>query len=335
MVLSLANKLDGSSFESRAVSFTSDCTSFKVFGPPTVPHHLIDVKSAPFAVASRVRDYARLLNEVQPDLVHAHMFHSLLLTVLARAMSSVKPAIVFTSHNTEIARGRREFIWATRAMRSADVIFFQEQHPELNSPRTVVIPNGIDVSATCLARTAPTAGRPAKFLFVGRLAEAKDPLGLVRSFANAQLPNAHLYIAGTGPLEPQLRAAVLTMNMVDRVNLLGLRSDTRELMRRADALVLHSRHEGLPLVVLEAGAEALPVLSTPIGGVPGILKEGAGFLSDVTNFSRTLREVAEAPDVAIARGRKLYQRVSQSYSTPAMVHAHEQLYGSVVAGRGD
>jgi glycosyltransferase involved in cell wall biosynthesis len=124
--------------------------------------------------------------------------------------------------------------------------------------RLQVIPNGID---TTLFRPAETR-EPREFtwLAVGRLHWKKDYPTLLNAFA--ELPRGRLLIAGSGPEERQLRRM-----STKRVEFLGQRADTPELMRNADAFVLSSVVEGLPVVLLEAAASGLPAVATDAGGV--------------------------------------------------------------------
>jgi glycosyltransferase involved in cell wall biosynthesis len=125
--------------------------------------------------------------------------------------------------------------------------------------RIRVIPNGVDTSAFYPA----TERRPNPeftWLAVGRLMWKKDYPTLLEAFA--QLGHGRLLIAGTGPDETTLRERAPA-----GVELLGARSDVPQLMRTADAFVLSSVVEGLPMVLLEAAASGLPCVATDVGGV--------------------------------------------------------------------
>ena len=93
------------------------------------------------------------------------------------------------------------------------------------------------------------------------------------------------------------------------VELLGRRDDIPELLAAADALVLPSKSEGLPLVVMEAMASSTPVIATEVGGVPELLEHGVtamlvppedeiilrATISDLLGVSRTPASVARQP----------------------------------------
>jgi len=85
------------------------------------------------------------------------------------------------------------------------------------------------------------------------------------------VPRLGAIIAGTGPLEAELRAAEERMGLSGRVRWTGEVADAGPILAAADLVVLPSVWEGLPYVLLEAMAEGTPVLATPVGGVPEVL----------------------------------------------------------------
>ncbi|NJL93433.1 MAG: glycosyltransferase [Anaerolineae bacterium] len=92
----------------------------------------------------------------------------------------------------------------------------------------------------------------------------------------ATRPRLHFLIAGTGVLERELRERVLAAGLADRIHLLGCQ-ETAEMPRfyaAIDLLVLASRREGRPISVMEAVASGLPVVATPVGDIPLMVKNG-------------------------------------------------------------
>ena len=129
---------------------------------------------------------------------------------------------------------------------------------------------------------------------VGRLAAEKGVHRILRAFALATelLPagSIHLFIAGSGPEEPALRAAA-----PPHVTFLGVLDRERWLPRlyaSADAFLFASLTETLGLVVLEAMASGLPVIATPAGGVGDHLRDGVNGLAfpadDVEAMARAI-----------------------------------------------
>lgn len=329
VVLDLIREMDRGLVDSRVVAFTDDRSGLDLYGAPDVPFDQIAVRSRQGLKPLRICDYVALLRDLRPDIVHAHMFHALLLTQLAVRFVEPAPKIVFTSHIAQIPALRRAWIKATRGRRAADIIFSEGQHSQLNAAATLVIPNGVPV-APSRGRPVRRSGSPTRFIFVGRLAEQKDPVGLVTAFAQAGLEGATLDMIGEGPLRAEVERKIRVLGLQAQVRLAGLQGDIRQWLRRTDALVLHSHYEGLPIALLEAGAEGLPVLSTPVGAIPTVLADDCGYLAQPSEYPAALRHIADHPDEAHGRGERLYAAVTARYSIAAMAKAHLHLYHSVL-----
>ena len=120
-------------------------------------------------------------------------------------------------------------------------------------------------------------GNKKAILFVGRLAEIKGVCYLID--AMKQIPNANLYIVGSGPLEMQLEEQAETLS--GRVIFMGAKSheDLKSIYASADVLAVPSvtlangGAEGLGLVILEAMASGLPVVGTETGGIPDLIQD--------------------------------------------------------------
>lgn len=119
------------------------------------------------------------------------------------------------------------------------------------------------------------AGTPWVF-FAGRFVPAKGLDVLMQAFSNiADQSNVHLVLAGEGPLKAQLMAMAQDMKLVERVHFIGFQENSLPLMREAEVLVLPSRHEGLPNVLIEALACGTQIVATDCpGGSKEILENG-------------------------------------------------------------
>ena len=140
--------------------------------------------------------------------------------------------------------------------------------------RGVLVPNGVDTllfhprdRAHC-RRALGLDPRAALVLVVGHLIPRKDPLLALEVFCRGAPKDARLAFVGSGPLETDLRRAIRRAGLVKRVELMGERApeSLAQLYGAADLVLLTSRREGRPNVVLEALASGRPVLATAAGG---------------------------------------------------------------------
>ncbi len=132
---------------------------------------------------------------------------------------------------------------------------------------------------------------------VGRLAEQKGFGLLIDAIALAapRLPGLHLTIVGDGGLRPQIESAIAKAGLQRQVTLAGWLDEARvrAALDAAQALILPSFAEGLPMVVMEAMAAGRPVIATMIAGVPELVTpETAGWFRRATRGRWPKRSVA-------------------------------------------
>jgi len=133
--------------------------------------------------------------------------------------------------------------------------------------RIVAIPNAVGGEFFCGPPAPPTHGGPFRLLFVGRLAPQKNVALLLRSMAAVREPT-ELVIVGDGEQRAMLRSLSAELNLTN-VRMIGPKTgeDLISWYRWADAFVLTSEKEGMPLVLLEAMASGLPVVGTDVPGI--------------------------------------------------------------------
>ncbi len=116
---------------------------------------------------------------------------------------------------------------------------------------------------------------------IAELIPRKNHLQLLDAWLDVhqRVPQAVLLLVGTGELENKLRRAVKDCRFENSVRLLGYRTDIPELLALSKAIVLTSRHEGLPKVIMEAMAAGKPVVATDVRGSRDLVRDGvSGFL---------------------------------------------------------
>lgn len=235
-----------------------------------------------------------LASEPGYDVVHAHVEHLSGLVMLAAWLRNVPGRITHChiANRAEVARARplrRVFqasmlaaihLGMTRGLScveaGADVLFPWAWG---RGPRTEVLPYPIDVApyrdhrpsvegkAARRAQLGIPAGAPV-LVHVGRFSEQKNHLFLLAVLAQivARRPDARLLLLGDGPLRASLESEARRLGVEERVVFAGVRPDVPQvLLEVADAFVMPSRWEGLPLACMEAQAAGVPTfLSTAI-----------------------------------------------------------------------
>jgi glycosyltransferase involved in cell wall biosynthesis len=136
-----------------------------------------------------------------------------------------------------------------------------------------------------------------------------------------------------GGFERELEQEADRLGVRDRVLFAGQREDVAGVLAGADVLALPSHVEGLPLVVLEAMAQARPVVATRVGGTPEIVVDGeTGLLvasGDVEALAAALRSVLDDPGRARDLGDAGRQRVLERFSRETMTRRVLEIYDEV------
>lgn len=263
------------------------------------------------------------------ELIHAHMTHAMILAVIMKLFFP-RLKIVFTSHNTTFgSKVRNVLISMLKPLRNIDILFSEEQRTSIYKDMYRVIPNGIN--------TKPYQIKLEKFekftfLSVGRLDEAKNHLYLIecaKKLADKNL-DFEILIAGEGSLRPQIEAKITQYNLKNVVKLLGNRRDIVELMAQSHVFVMPSLWEGLPIVLLEAGASDLPCISTPVGTIPSLLNDANAYLSTHDDFAATMEYVYDHYPEAIEKSKKLQEKVINNYSIESIVVSHQEIYDELL-----
>lgn len=161
--------------------------------------------------------------------------------------------------------------------------YILQRYPEIDSEKVIVARLGADIPRETVSEPSKANSRPFTILAVGRLHEVKDHAFLVRACARLRERDLRFecYIAGEGPERRQLESLIRKHELGNYVTLLGHvpREQMSSLYDRADLVVLTSRSEGIPLVLMEAMARGRVVLAPAITGIPELVIAGkTGFL---------------------------------------------------------
>jgi glycosyltransferase involved in cell wall biosynthesis len=290
-----------------------------------------------------VRDLAALWRRDQPELVQTFLFHANIVGRCA-AMRARIPHVVAGVRVAE--RRRRTYLWVERlTARMVDrhvcvsqaVAEFTRTQGGIPADRLIVIPNGIDLAR--FSGVAPVDltqfGVPADrkcVVCIGRLDEQKRPDWLVRHSPTwmAALPKHDLLLVGDGPRRANVMALAHQLGIGHRVHLAGWRPDVPSILAACDLLVLASRWEGMPNVVLEAMASGLPVVATSVEGVAELLGQNSAMQSaavdDGASLANQIVAILYNPLCAQELGRANRARVEAEFDVKKSIRAYEALY---------
>lgn len=297
---------------------------------------------------------ARLVSSGEYDVVHAHLFPTSVYVALTAAFIR-GPCYVFSEHSVSnrrrnhkvlklldraIYRGYSRIVAVSRQVAEA----LAEWLPETRE-KTVVItnsvsptpPSGTNTEADRIRQELSLSPDEPVILFAGRLVSEKGPDVLLDAtrilFRSGRRPR--VLIAGTGHLEASVRQRVEDDPELQDVSLLGLRKDVDILLRIADLLVIPSRWEGLPMILLEAMSIGTPVVASAVGGIPEVITSGVdGVLVPperpdalAAAVGRLLETPLDRADLGLAGRRRLLSEFTSDVVLPRLVRVYEEASG--------
>jgi glycosyltransferase involved in cell wall biosynthesis len=278
------------------------------------------------------------------NIVHTHnpppLIYGAPASFLARA------ACVHTKHGANVMPKKRRLL-ARAAARCCDAYVAVSQSTAEQATRDrdvapkklLTIENGIDLSRFAPSSDARADARRALALpadayvvgTVGRLVREKNQAALVQAMAPLLSATVRLVIVGDGEERATVERAIAALgDKAPFAQLLGARSDVPRVLAALDLFALSSDSEGLPLVIVEAMASALPVVSTVVGGIGAVVVEGVtGALvpaGDVHALSARIGDLAASPTLGVTWGAEGRRRALARYSADRMVDDYLAVY---------
>lgn len=246
---------------------------------------LLDLKKNPLSLVKGFLSFRRILNEIGVKVVHSHMIHANIFVRFERMFGLSMQKLVCTSHN--ITEGgvvlnilyRLSDRWSdfnTQVSQKGYELYVQKRL--FKSRNSIFMPNGIKIIDTTndhCKTLMQNKTNVKKILMVGRLYPAKGYDVAIAAFAELAKQNIDfsVAIAGEGPERGRISSLISRHHLNDKVTLLGLVENVKELMSESDLFVMSSRWEGTPMVLLEAAISCLPIVATDVGGIGHFLKD--------------------------------------------------------------
>jgi glycosyltransferase involved in cell wall biosynthesis len=336
--LYIAKKLDGPS-----APFSRHVTArFIAYFEPATP-------LSANAPRSRLRDIGRICGNLwlvaratipsvrfRPDLIHVHTPLPLALGLSVKWIR--RCPLVLSFEGTDFYEFRKRAWLRGLISRTADhvVCFSQRMADEfavlLPATPVTYIPTGVDLQAF-----APQdVQRKTQIIAVGRLVWQKAYDDLLKAFASvvAQFPDYRLVIAGTGPLDQDLRRLAKDLSIDGFVDFVGSvpQDRLREMLRESQLFVMSSVSEGFAKALIEALACGLPVVATDVGGArEAVIAAGAIVPArDPEAFANAICDLlGDADKRSLAAANAII--ASQRYGWSVVIRQYEDLYAQLTA----
>lgn len=227
----------------------------------------------------------KIIKEVMPDMI---ALHSSKAGIIGRLVGkSLNIPTIFTAHSWSFAgesswHKRKLFTlmeqWAGKltngviAVSDFDYVEALEKHI-VPIEKIQMIHNGIhdDQNET---ENPPEPPSMVRLLMVARFAEPKDHDLLLRALKHVTIKNWHLTLVGGGPRLDHVKQLATSLGLTDRITFTGEDRDVTAKLKITDIFMLISKSEGLPLSIIEAMRDGLPIIASDVGGIKELIAHG-------------------------------------------------------------
>jgi glycosyltransferase involved in cell wall biosynthesis len=296
----------------------------------------------PLKDVKALKEMIQLLQRVKPDLIHCHTSKA---GIVGRAAArAVSVPAVFTAHTWSFADGTSR-MWkliGTPSERLAarfttkiiavsdsnrDLAIRQKVAPEY---KIITVHNGIPDTGY---RARPDRSGIPRIAMVARFAPQKNQQQLLSALADVNLP-FKLTFVGDGPTRHAVEQLTAELGLAPRVEFLGVRRDTDQILAASELFVLATNWEGFPITILEAMRAGLPVIATDVDGVREAVLDGqTGYLvprGDTDALREKLVLLLGNANLRArlgAAGRAVYER---EFTRPVMLDKIAAIYRGAV-----
>lgn len=276
----------------------------------------------------------QLVKSDRPVIAQSFLWHANVMS--ATVYPSLRVPLVGGNRVAE-PRSYRHFLGALAAKRMSKVVCVSQSIADWTIDREsvpieklCVIPNGVDPQSIDRQKQIPDP-RPI-LLFVGRLDPQKGVDVLLEKMPAllTALPNHRIVIIGDGGMRAAVASQVQKLQDPSRVEILGQREDAIAWMHRSQILLLPTRYEGMPNVILEAMACGIPVATMNVEGIAEVL--GPNLMEQTARkdhwdeWCQLAVQIASSPERILRLGRLNRIRVETSFQLHAQLKKYEDLY---------
>lgn len=294
----------------------------------------------PFRILKSFSSVKKTVSEFSPDIIHAHSSFAGLITRLAIRN---KIPTIFTAHSFAFTDGTSLFrrlvapISERIAGRFAKKIICVSEYDRQLALRYKIAPVEKLVTIHNGADRNPFSDSTKEDIIVmnGRLAYPKEYLLLLKAYKLSD-SILKLEIISDGPDRPIIEAKISALGLKDRVTLLGELSSREEVQKKlskAKVFILISKHEGMPLSILEAMSAGLPIIASNVGGIPEEIDKSCGILvkntkEDIVNALQKLSN----PFIQKEMGEAAKKRFEERFTVEKFLAETKKVYDEVLLG---
>jgi glycosyltransferase involved in cell wall biosynthesis len=199
-------------------------------------------------------------------------------------------------------------------------------------PKVDVVLSGIALDEFTPSPRQQTTPDPFTIGYVGRMSPEKNPIGFVEiaERLHAEIPTLRFSIFGEGSMQEEVRARAGGGPAAAAIAFEGYAAHARDALRAVDVLVVPSKLDGRPNVVMEANACGVPVIGAPVGGIPELVKDGVnGHLvtpGDHARIAGLIRSWVENPETFAKLRRMSRAKAERDFDRRRMLDEYADVF---------
>lgn len=352
-LLSLVENLDRNRFEPIVLSFTSG-PMIEQLQQMGVETHVIYTET-PFDIR-KWNAVKKLLLSKQIDLVHAHGTRAN--SNVLWASRKLKIPVIYTIHGWSFHPDQKPLVKTLRLLgekyltsRSTLNISVSQSNKEsgkevIPSFESIVVNNGINLQKFNPANQFKDIRTELKLpkdkilvLFIARFTLHKQPLTLIKGFAEAlkQNANMHLLMVGDGDQKEEAELLIKQLQISEHITLEKFRQDVPDVLAAADIFVLPSLWEGLPIGLLEAMAMGKAIIASNADGTREIVEHNKnGLLVSINSLQKetteALVQLSQQPQLRKELEANARATITERFNAVSMTRKIESIYTKLVSG---
>ena len=283
----------------------------------------------------------KLFRQLRPDVINTYNFGTIEYQMIAK-IAGIRLG-VHSDHgrggddslgkngrNNAVRRFMSRFIDVYLVV-SKDLYSWVKNDIRIKSPQIKIVQNGVALENHSERRSSETAFT---FCTVGRLDEIKNQTLMIKAYHQAlvscpDLLSTKLQLVGDGPMRSILKALVSSLQLEKNVELMGYREDIANILSMANAFVLSSNYEAMPMTILEAMASHVPVVTTDVGGIRHFISDKEASFVESGNeqlLANKFIDLYQHPENYQAKINNAYELVSNKYSLQSMCKTYMDIY---------
>ncbi len=283
-----------------------------------------------FGAVFRLRKYCKA-NQVEFLQPHSSSYF---IAVLVKIVYP-KVKIIWHDHNglSEFISSEKSFVLKIASFFFKGIIVVNYKlkdwaEKELNCQKVIYLPNFTTIDNATNTETILKGVSGKRILCLANLRDQKNHFLLleVAEKLKQSHPDWTFHLVGKDfedAYSAQVKAAIVNKNLEKNVFIYGSKNDVKNIINQSDIAILTSKSEGLPIALIEYGLSKKPVVSTKVGEIPLIIKDGInGFIVDVNDadlFYQKLVMFINENDLRIQMGNSLYQTVLENNSEEGVI----------------